>query len=103
MSKKNAIPDRRSALPGEKFTYAERFLQIYPWARGEITVADKGDGNSGQWVCISCGTPLENQIDKDNHCRGKAPKKTCLKNALGVPARHVLAWRSFVSGEIEMP
>jgi hypothetical protein len=53
-------------------------------------------------VCISCGVPIENQIMKDNHCRGWSGPSQIIKE-LGSPAKHVLAWRSYISGQIEVP
>ena len=98
-----SIQDRRAAVEGEVFSYDKRF-QTIPACRGEHTIAPKGDGGErGQWVCISCGVPLENPIDKDSHCATPKPKKSLLKATLGEPARHVLAWRSFTTGRVEVP
>lgn len=97
-----SILDRRGALAGETFVYAAKFQNI-PACRGELEVFPKSEGTKGQWVCISCGVPCENQIDKDNHCHLNPPKKTNLKTKLGISAKHVLAWRSFDSGNVEVP
>ncbi len=96
------IPDRRTAVEGEVFTYAKKF-QHHEVCQGEFTVVAKGEGNEGQWVCISCGEPIENQLMKDCHCHGKRKGASRLIKDLGTPALHVLAWRSFVSGMIEVP
>lgn len=102
MARNTTVQDRRAAVEGERFTYEKRFQNI-PACRGEQTVAAKGDGNRGQWVCISCGVPLSNPLEKDTHCHGPKAKKSLLKNVLGEPALHVLAWRSFTTGQIEVP
>jgi len=101
MTKKSSMPDRRSALAGERFIYASSSLAVF----GEVTVHPKSPGSNGQWVCLSCGQPLDNNLTKDIHCdtRPHAKARCCLTHALGTPAWHVLGWRSFESGNVEEP
>lgn len=53
------------------------------------TVGPKTPGDTGQWLCITCGALPQNQIEAGSHER-QNPK-------------HRFAWRSFTSGRIEAP
>ena len=100
-------PDRRPAVAGEQFYITnERHLRAFGVSSSTepVTVEPKGEGNEGQWFCISCCQALMNNMDKDTHCAGRAAKKSALvKKATAASARHVLAWRSTVSGNVEAP
>lgn len=101
--------DRRPAFVGEIFFVANPTLARALVEGGEpgcCEVHEKTEGNEGQWICISCCVPLQNNWEKDSHCETTRKGKSCLTGELadGVPdAKHVLAWRSFVSGKVEAP
>lgn len=88
------IPDRRAAIAGERWQRA---------SEGELEVKPKTEGNQGQWICIRCDIPLSNNMEKDFHCSSPAQGRNRMTLVKGAEARHVLAWRSFVSGETEVP
>lgn len=66
-------------------------------------VAPKGEGNKGYWVCCSCGTAFQNQLQKDFHVGGPSPRRRCMVVEKGPPVAHVLAWISEVTGMVEVP
>lgn len=105
--KKAKVLDRRAAVAGEIFVVGDPFLARVLIPDGEpgcCEVHPKTEGDSGQWFCITCCVPLQNNFDKDSHCTLRAPKKTALVGSDQLePARHVLAWRSFISGKMEAP
>jgi hypothetical protein len=89
----------RVAIAGEKFTFAGHLAGM-----DEQEVHPKGEGNSGQWICCSCGLAFSTQIEKDLHAFGSKPsRRNHMTVTLGPKAKHILAWRSFVSGLIEVP
>ena len=89
--------ERRSAVEGEQF--------FWPEAGVELRVRRKTLTVEGRWWCISCGTAHEHQMDLDRHCGGPLLREdSCLRVELGDRGvRHVIAWRSFVSGQVEVP
>jgi hypothetical protein len=90
----------RAAVAGEKFTFAKDHLHRL----GEQEVKPKGEGNTGQWICCSCGLIFSNQMQKDSHAFYEKPsRKRHMTLVLGEPASHVLAWLSNISGDIEVP
>ena len=91
------IEKYRAAVAGETFAFR------YHFPGQTFEVRPKGDGNNGQWVCLTCGLPLANQLEKDVHTGEKKPHVSRMTVTIGAPAKHVLAWRSFISGEIEVP
>lgn len=107
---KDSIPDRRRAIQGEIFLVSDPQLTrhlIDSDEPGCCEVHPKSDGKNGQWFCISCCVPLQHNMAKDTHCEGPAPRKSAIVNPSvedgQTPAKHVLAWRSFDSGKIEVP
>lgn len=105
---KTKKPDRRPAKEGELFRVDDETLArglCDDGVPGVVRVCAKTDGDQGQWFCISCCKPLESNWDKDSHCAKRAPKKTALINPSPeqLRARHVLAWRNYISWEIEVP
>lgn len=103
MAKLEAYPDRRKAEVGEP--YALKNYAGKPFITG--TVKPKTEGQAGQWCCISCGVVLGNNLEKDIHCGRPRARNSQDKpggaKAPGQKAKHVLAWRSFDSGEVEVP
>jgi hypothetical protein len=97
--------DRRSAEAGEQFyvtaSHLQRPLGVTD-ASTPVTVQPKTAGTEGQWICISCCIPIESQFAKDTHCDERAPRKSALVKP-DARARHVLAWRSFKTGNVEVP
>lgn len=65
------------------------------------TVKPKAYGTDGQWLCIDCGHPCENQIDAYNHSEKHG--KTKYGKPHGKKQSHRLAWRNFHTGDIEEP
>lgn len=101
-------PDRRTAVAGEVFFVKDRTLArvLIGADEGNVEVKPKSAGQAGQWICICCAVPLANNWEKDSHCERPAPRKSCLvgEPPKGTPAaKHVLAWRSFDSGNVEEP
>lgn len=111
-AKRAELPDRRPALEGEIFYvpsgYMGRIL-VGRDAGGACEVHAKSVGGSpdnGQWICISCCVPLAHNWEKDSHCETTRRGKSHLVGnpPAGTPdAKHVLAWRSFDSGKVEVP
>lgn len=93
--------ERRAAVEGEKFVWKEGSTDI------ELEVRPKTPGDEGRWWCVSCGVVCEHQLDRDLHCQepGKRgfPKRRLRLELGDVRARHVLAWRNFCSGTVEVP
>lgn len=61
-----------------------------------VTIKPKNEAckeAAGQWYCVTCDYPCNNNMDKDSHCRGK-PKDGRV---------HALAWRCFGCGDVEVP
>lgn len=59
---------------------------------------------SGEWICISCCKAFVNNFDKDSHCGERAARKSALVGSSDLPkAKHVLAWRSYVTRRVEVP
>lgn len=106
MSRK--LLDRRAAVLGEVFYVKDRTLAraLIGLDAGSCEVSPKTEGQAGQWICISCAVPLASNFEKDSHCETTRRGKSCL---IGLPpagtpdAKHVLAWRSFDSGKVEVP
>lgn len=103
------IADGRAAVAGEIFfikgpAYLCRVL-LGTDESGCCEVFPKSEGSLGQWICVTCCKVLENQFMKDVHCARPAPRKSALVGSSDeLPkAKHVLAWRSFVSGKVEEP
>ena len=93
---------RRAAVEGETFTYSSRIPGFHALT-GEHTVCAKSEGNAGQWVCIACGEPLANNFEKDSHCESRPSRLRMILTEKGPRTAHVLAWRSFNSGKVEVP
>lgn len=96
--------ERRAAVEGERFLWTEGGAAA--GADVELVVRAKSDGKEGRWWCITCGVCCEHNLDKDLHCAGPAPRgrERRLVLSLGdARARHVLAWRNFSSGHVEVP
>ena len=93
--------ERRVAVEGEKFVWKQGGSDI------ELEVRPKTEGDEGKWWCISCGVVCDHQLDRDLHCQkpGKRgfPKRRLRLELGDVRARHVLAWRNFCSGTVEVP
>lgn len=102
-------PDRRKAQAGECFFVANEVFarHLVPGGKPglvEVMPKSKGDPTKGQWICLSCCMPLENNSQKDAHCAERAPRKSALVGSDALPqAKHVLAWRSLESGKVEEP
>lgn len=52
-------------------------------------VCAKSAGDRGQWLCIDCGYPCQNNVDAWSHAEQKKG--------------HRFAWRNFESGNLEEP
>ena len=101
--------ERRAAVEGEKFVWMEgdpgsgdaSGMEV------EMEVRPASPGKEGRWWCLSCGKVLEHNLDRDLHCQGSAPRgfpNRRLRLELGDHrARHVLGWRNFSSGFVEVP
>jgi len=96
--------ERRAAVEGEKF--------LWPVSDGvggtdvEMVVRAKSPGEEGRWWCLPCGVACAHNLEKDSHCAGPAPRgvKRRLLLSLGdARSRHVLAWRNYTSGHVEVP
>ena len=96
----------RPALEGETFSAKGLLARFYPgdaYPIAKKVEVDPERSRGGQWICITCSVPLENQLQKDTHIDSSAPRKSAMVTLKGPPARHILAWRSFDSGELEVP
>jgi hypothetical protein len=92
--------DRRPAEAGERFAWKEGGASI------ELVVREKGPGTEGRWWCISCGEVLEHNLAKDLHCQGRGKRRADRRMTFETGdrrARHVLAWRNFQTGHVEVP
>jgi hypothetical protein len=106
---RNRAHERRPAVEGEKFKWPIRGPEAEAAGTDEIemVVRAKAPGDDGRWWCISCGAQCEHDLDKDMHCqkggkRGFGRRKLTLE--LGDHrAAHVLAWRNFQTGHVEVP
>lgn len=73
----------------------EKVIAAEPGTRWKMTWLGMGDEefeigppcqeNVGNWVCVSCGEPFQNQLQKDGHL-------------FGTTQAHVLAWNCFIHG-----
>jgi hypothetical protein len=93
---------RRPAVVGEKFLWPATGAMD---ETVEEVVREKAEGDRGIWFCISCGASFTHNLEKDLHCshsvRTKARRITL---ELGdTRAAHVLAWRNFQTGHVEVP
>lgn len=105
---KEKMLDRRPAAEGENFWVEDVSLArtlIGSNEPGLCEVKPKTGGDRGQWFCITCCQPLQNNFDKDSHCQKPAPRKSATRDLdpTQPKAKHILAWRSFESGKLEVP
>lgn len=118
--------ERRAAVEGEKFVWMEgdpdSGMEV------EMEVRPASPGKEGRWWCISCGKVLAHNLDRDMHCQKKEadsqqltasdpdldparaasrkPQASFRRLTLELGdhrARHVLGWRNFSSGFVEVP
>lgn len=91
------IPDRRAAIAGERYT----------WRGESLTVQPTSPGDEGYWVCLTCEEAFANNLQKEFHCALPRPRRSALRpggaQATGERARHVLAWFSYATNQVEAP
>ncbi len=100
----------RAALPGEKFkcppgTLARALTRNELGGECEVKERRHVGVAGGQWVCITCVKIFALGPDKDAHCLEPGPRWSALIDPTEeqARARHVLAWRSFESYQVEVP
>lgn len=71
--------DTFSKKARDKLVSFERMIDL------DAPVHPRADGQRGQWICIDCGDLPRNNWDASSH-----------------PKKHRLAWRNFVSGNVEV-
>lgn len=84
----------------------ERFLWTPDGCRRpvELVVRAKSNGDEGRWYCIACGEAFEHQLGKNLHCQRERAKERQIVHEMGdTGAAHVLAWRNWCSGYVEVP
>jgi hypothetical protein len=99
---RSVVHERRAAVEGEKFLWREGDTTEH-----ELVVRPASPGREGRWWCISCGVAFADNLDRDLHC-GKGGKhghgRRKITFELGDKrARHVLAWRNWATGQVEVP
>lgn len=98
---RRASHERRAAVEGEAFLWRDG-----DYGDHELLVRPSSPGKSGRWLCIACGVQFTDNLDRDLHCSRPAvsKKKRRVVRELGdVKARHVLAWRNWATGQVEVP
>jgi len=102
---RRSLCERRPAVEGEKFVWRE--AGVGGSHEIELEVRPKSPGDEGLWLCLSCGVSLEHNLDKDLHCQGGGkrgfPRRQMRLELGDHRARHVLGWRNFSSGFVEVP
>jgi peptide methionine sulfoxide reductase MsrB len=98
-TRKATMQDRRAAVAGEMFVYNGKDFTVTP--RPGIASSE----DPGFWFCITCGISLRSNLEKDAHCGEPAARKPSAKlvKVLGAPARHVLCWVDWTTGENQEP
>lgn len=61
----STIPERARRAFAARYRHQELPEKVGPWSPDQ----------AGQWICVSCGTGMENQIAAHNHAAGTPERK----------------------------